>query len=1809
MLSTPRPGSGESYIHLLDETVSVVNGSLSLRIHMPMPQDRAINMPFGIRYDTNGVIVYDSSSKASEYHYLASPLADGWSYMIPQLTSQQVIGTTTGNGGNQVDCPYETDFVFTTATGERHSLGMQDLDSVPDPACLTFEDPNGGDLYYQIGSDRIVHDSLGNDYIFNANFNGSWGPAVEDRNGNIVYFPLINGSLGGFNMFDTTGRKAVSASSFGDVYNGDTVTIAGLSQPYKISWTGATPTVTLPVQLYNGGTPFNATITPTSTGPLAVISDLQLPDQTHYHFDYGNYGLLSKITYPSGAWVAYDWGTNQASEVSWYCFPGRVILSHGVPLIPGGCAALRISSPVVVGRTVSFDGQHAALHQDFSYSTGGWQTQIVGNDPLAWWTTKSTAITTTDYVTGQVSSEVHSYSALANSNDTVGNMIPHEVSVSYRDGSGHVLRTVNKVWDPYAQDMELQSVETVLENGLASKTVFGPHEFGGAPDSIQNFDYGETTSIRKTVTSYQTMTAPVGCCVNNTTVLPSTVAVYDGGGSPVAATVYCYDQQATSSKSGIPGHDDSDYGTSQSVRGNLTQELEWINPPGGSNPIPTAANCGQGGTAAQRSTTYSYDQTGQVVSTTDPLGRTTTFDYTDHFSDTAPAQQTNAYVTKITYPQTGNVSHVEKFAYAYSDGQLTQSVDQNSNPTSYVYNDVLGRLTETDLPGGGQTTIAYDDVNLKVTTTKRINSSINEVSTVVMDGMGHIIQTQLNSDPSGVDLTDTIYDGFGRPASVSNPYRSTSDPTFGITSFAYDALGRTTDVIKPDSGIVHTGYNGNVTVVTDEAGHSKQSKVDALNRLIELDEPPPSSGLGTPGSVARASGSINGYVQIDRKVLSAVQQTINAFLLDNSAASASSSAASTSASMAQPASASHQPEQPLPATPASPLPSPAPLSAGGTLTASSATANPNYDSGKVWITVKGFTAMAYYQAGSTAASVASDLASQFNNLQSGSPVSAVADGTGNLTLLARAPGSAGNFRIDNQGVQSNNPGQFPTSFTISMSVSGGSSASPGGLSSPMATLYQYSALGNLLRVDQQGTAPNDSTQWRTRTFAYDSLSRLITGNNPESGQIGYQYDANDNLLQKTSAAPNSPVGSGAVQTISYCYDSVNRVTGKAYSAQNCTNGQLPSGTAAVSYFYDAGTNGIGHLTSLSDQAGSGNYTYDFMGRIAGEQRTINGVSKSMRYGYNLDSSINSVTYPSNAVVTYTPDAAGRMVSAVDSGNIVNYVTGATYDAGSALTGFVSGNRITSTFTYNNRLQPVTMQTFPSVFAMAYDFHLGNGNNDNVYGITNYRDQTRNQVFSYDSLNRLISAQNAGTDCSVTLPGGQTKFWGNSYGYDAWGNLLSKTPTKCGGEHLSVTATLKNQLVGYGYDAAGNMTTDPTDGVTAVYDPENRISTATKNNIATTYTYDADGNRVEKSSAGTGTLYWYMAPGVVAESDPIGNLKSEYVFFNGQRVARRDFPSGAVSYYFSDRLKTTDIVTDAQGNIKNESDFYPWGGELQFLANDSNHYKFTGKERDSETGLDYFGARYYSNGLGRFITPDWGSKPTTVPYAHFGNPQTLNLYSYVKNNPTTLGDLDGHAGAAAAAGTVWDFVSRGSSIVRVLGTVASTLIPAAVGGIVVTAEINYAAHTNQIRADATMMEIHASNQLIMAKAAAPGKGSPAPGTQTAADKKPVKPYETGPFNDLKRRSVPGDKLDVHHVPQAGQAEQIIPGYDKNTAPAITIPDDEHQTIPTMKGDAVLTPEEQIQKDIQDLRDYTKAPWDAIKEAAENAQKALPKNQQD
>jgi RHS repeat-associated protein len=234
---------------------------------------------------------------------------------------------------------------------------------------------------------------------------------------------------------------------------------------------------------------------------------------------------------------------------------------------------------------------------------------------------------------------------------------------------------------------------------------------------------------------------------------------------------------------------------------------------------------------------------------------------------------------------------------------------------------------------------------------------------------------------------------------------------------------------------------------------------------------------------------------------------------------------------------------------------------------------------------------------------------------------------------------------------------------------------------------------------------------------------------------------------------------------------------------------------------------------------------------------------------------------------------------------------------------------------------------------------------------------------------------------------------------------------CSTEPLSMSASIKNQLVGISYDAAGNVLNDG-NGNTPTYDAENRIVT----DAGYTYSYDADGARLEKAMGSTGIMYWLGTGGqVLTETDLTGTINEEYVYLNGARIARVDRPSGMAHLYFSNHLGSASVITDINGNIENQTDYCPYGGICYTSGSDPNRYKFTGKERDSESNLDNFGARYFTSNIGRFFTPDWADRATAVPYAIFGDPQSLNLYGYVRNNPINRADADGHQ----CGGETWD----------------------------------------------------------------------------------------------------------------------------------------------------------------------------------------------
>jgi RHS repeat-associated protein len=200
------------------------------------------------------------------------------------------------------------------------------------------------------------------------------------------------------------------------------------------------------------------------------------------------------------------------------------------------------------------------------------------------------------------------------------------------------------------------------------------------------------------------------------------------------------------------------------------------------------------------------------------------------------------------------------------------------------------------------------------------------------------------------------------------------------------------------------------------------------------------------------------------------------------------------------------------------------------------------------------------------------------------------------------------------------------------------------------------------------------------------------------------------------------------------------------------------------------------------------------------------------------------------------------------------------------------------------------------------------------------------------------------------------------------------------------------------DRAGNQT--QVNPYTVAYDGEEHATDLTNaQGTSLSYRYDAEGRRVKKVYGSLTTLYVY---------DGLEQLAAEY---STQAAVN---PCGTATCYLTvDHLGSTRLLTDSAGNAMRRYDYEPFGTEI--LAGvggrttamgfagtqDSFNLKYTGQERDSETGLDYLHARYYSAAQGRFQSPDAGNTG-----ADPSDPQTWNGYAYVNNNPLMYTDPDG-----------------------------------------------------------------------------------------------------------------------------------------------------------------------------------------------------------
>lgn len=271
---------------------------------------------------------------------------------------------------------------------------------------------------------------------------------------------------------------------------------------------------------------------------------------------------------------------------------------------------------------------------------------------------------------------------------------------------------------------------------------------------------------------------------------------------------------------------------------------------------------------------------------------------------------------------------------------------------------------------------------------------------------------------------------------------------------------------------------------------------------------------------------------------------------------------------------------------------------------------------------------------------------------------------------------------------------------------------------------------------------------------------------------------------------------------------------------------------------------------------------------------------------------------------------------------------------------------------------------------------------------------------YDDMNRLVSSNKTGQ--------------GFSYVYDRFGNRWQQNLTAGSGPNPSYSFDANNRITGSSmtYDAAGNVTNDGNHSYT--YDAENRI-VSVDGGATASYLYDASGLRVRKtSSAGTVDYLYDLADHVVTELSSAGGWNRGELYVAGRHVATYSGGNGGTTNFSHTDWLGTERVRSGVTGVACEtitSLAYGDGQATSGSCGDPSPLHFTGKQRDSETGLDEFPARYYSSTQGRWLSPDWSPVPVAIPYADLHDPRTLNLYAYVGDDPTNHPDADGHQNGA------------------------------------------------------------------------------------------------------------------------------------------------------------------------------------------------------
>jgi RHS repeat-associated protein len=1798
--ATPVEGEGHDYIHDLNEVVSPATGSLSVRIAAPIPMERnSLKAPFYLlAYDTSGQYfpVATASSFQSQsdggscdqqpcfYNevtglQLQSGLngANGALYLPGELTYQSYSLTmTTGFYNAQQTCHYTGNYVYTDIYGGRHSLSLLlPKQTSPDTCGTTFSlEPQliGGDEFgtYVGVLDNGVYTGQLTQYPTSS--------YLTDYHGDVATVPVFpNGGFEDSNGNYPNGTGRTASASFNSNYSLNTLQVPGYTSPFTVSYVyPAIGNSQLNMQLspYSSGAcaPTGSSTFSTGATVAQVPTKVALPNGQSYTFSYDQVtGYVNKIVYPTGAWVQYTWGVSPMQDMTTYTGNTTV----GFPAPSNGYANCYFEHDwfVVTKRVVSYDGLAPSLEQDFSYSTAWTES---ANSPL-YWTAKQTTVTTKDLrASGSpvVSKTLYTYTPLPGYNapgsTTATPFLPVENSIATYDGSGNLLHETVKNWASLSQ----MSSQCDLEGGGSGTAWAGKFYLYGSnspyPTDTSEFDYG-TVSV--STAAAQSSSGPSGinistCTKPSGTPIRETTKVYEafsstaypqvqwmedracavgvngnvnGVPTPISETLYSYDGSNTSTVASLIGHDATFSPTSTIPRGNTTKITQACAPANlvGTTSCPVTV---PSGSCQNKVSSIAYDEAGQATSVTDPNQNTTLLSHADNYTsdDGTPSGQTDTYLTQITYPLTVNGSPLsQSFQWDFNKGELRVAIDENKQQTKYSYNDVWDRPTSASYPDGGTTTISYNDVgpNPSRTTTKSIDTGHSLTTATIMDASGHTIQTQLLSDPSGPIYTTTTYDGLARMSSVSNPYRSTSDPTYGITSYIYDGLNRKLSQTNPDGGAKSWSYAGNVTTMTDESGNQWKNTNDSLGNLTQVLEPNGTSTApsmetdygynalnkllsvtqwgGSNGSAAPRirtftydyftqlltatnpeSGAtsytydLNGnlmtktdgrgaktsycaYDAINRPTCKhysngsvADAATAISYTYDTSSISGSVNTlgrlTNETVADAGVAESSRSPYSYDPMGRVSNIQETVCATASCTAGSSSNLAYTYNLAGGVASATNGVAAqpitLSYgYDAANRLMTIKSSWSDTTTHppvlFSAGSPLTSAAP-YGDFGLQVAQFGVDGEYIGDVVSMVRgyDNRGRLATETDIADKIAGTSSGkgtgsitvsgteqSKGPTAATKSTgAFTISGSDPIASVSCTNSGPPNFTETCTNTYAAGTVQVFTNG-------VVTRINYGGGTSQATSASIAGGIAGvlnsgGAVTAIA----SGSTVAMTSNTTGTAANFQIDG--AGDSNFTIVASNGsnapgpTGAMTGGKNSYAGGSDSGTLTATIYGQPATASwgSGSTSSSIATALASAINSAD---SNVVTASASGSKVTITSAGSGSDVDFdiqVSSANVD-----------NADYPTPSFNATAAQLTGgDPYSSYAAYSYGTPGGSGDTNMLFYPNGNLQSVTDSVmgawsYSYDTLNRL----------TVGLPGStNTAYSGSSLGwsYDPWGNRLGQTVTigsatgplpsaswaqysvkNSNNQYTNQVSGTTQDPGGFSYDSAGNVTNDG--NIAYVYDAEGRICAGDLDPHPTSmiaYLYDAEGHRVAKGTI-TGTnpscditkngfqltnVYVVGQNGEqVSELNGSGAWQHSNVFMNGELLAA--YTGTDTVFALNDWLGTKRAEVGASGCGSTFTGF-PYGdglntetltvgGTTLTACPDASEIHFTGKERDPESGLDYFGARYYSSGMARWLKADWSEGPSTVPYATFSDPQSLNLYMYVGDNPLIGRDPNGH----------------------------------------------------------------------------------------------------------------------------------------------------------------------------------------------------------